>query len=227
MTAAELKTEFLVGYDKVANFAAPGFINSEISQFLSEAQEMFVKQHYHPMGNKYQEGFEETEKRRKDLAAIGRQSQCVISADQTDVISTNSIIFDLPSNHWLTTVEWVQTSDNCGKQKKVVPVTQDTYFGNNENPFKKPSSNKLWRLEATPLNGQARHEVITNGEYTITNYNLRYIKQLTDIDIDGGVTSELNSMTHREIVNIAVTTALENQQEPRSQTHAQLGERAE
>lgn len=227
MTATEMRDKFLLGYDKVASLAAPGFINTEISEFLTIAQERFVKQHYHPLGNKYQEGYEETEKRKKDISLIVRQGQGTVSADQNDVLSTNSTIFDLPTDHWLTTIEWVNTSDNCGTQKKVVPKTHDEYFSTINNPFKKPDSNELWRMDATPLNGEERHEVITDGTYTITNYNFRYIKNLTDISVDGNVTSELNSMVHREIVNMAVTIALENQQEPRTQTHAQLGGEAE
>lgn len=227
MTALELRDEFLIGYDKVSSFAAPGFTNEEISTFLSEAQEMFVKQRYHPKGNKYQEGFEETEKRRKDLATVTRQVTASVSPNQIDIINNNGIIFDLPEDFWLTVAEWVETSDNCGPNKDIIPKTLDQYFSDLKNPFKKPNRDDIWRLEGTPLNGQIRHELITDGSYTIDAYKLRYIKVLTDINIDSGITSELHPMTHREIVKMAVMIALENQQEPRFQSTAQLGTQVE
>ena len=38
MTLNDFKLEFLVLYDKVANFAAPGYLDDEISIFLTKAQ---------------------------------------------------------------------------------------------------------------------------------------------------------------------------------------------
>lgn len=227
MTAAKLKEEFLIGYDKVASLAAPGYTDDEISVFLSKAQERFVKQHYHPFGNKYKEGYEETEKRRKDLEAVVRSGTGTVSADQTNLLSSNSTAYDLPSDHWLTTIEWLITSDECDSTKKVVPITHDEYFAEENNPFKKPSGNRVWRLDLPRDGSTKRHEIITDGTYTTTSYNFRYIKELTDIDITNNITSELHDMVHREIVNLAVTIALENSQEPRSQTHGALGQQAE
>jgi hypothetical protein len=227
MTALQMKEEFLVGYDRVANLAAPGYTNEEISLFLSEAQEMLVKTKYNPIGNKYQEGFEETEKRRKDLSAVTVNGTGIISADQDGVISENSVIYNLPDNHWLTTLEWVETDDSCKPTKVAIPITQDEYFNEKDNPFRKPNEERVWRLDSTSLNGITRHEIIKGTGYNINNYKLRYIKKLADIDIDSNITSELHPMTHREIVKLAVTIALENQQDPRSQTNAQLGERIE
>lgn len=223
MTALQMRDEFLVGYDKVASFAAPGFTNEEISLFLSEAQEQFVKNRYHGKGNKYQEGFEETEKRRKDLSGVTRQTTGVVSTDQTDLLSLNGTLYELPEDFWITVAEWVETSDDCGPNKSIVPKTLDQFFADKQNPFKKPVKDEIWRVEGTPLNGAVRHELVTDGSYNINAYKLRYIKTLTDIDIDANITSELHPMVHREIVKLAVTIALENQQEPRSQSQAQMG----
>ncbi len=227
MTALEMKTEFLVGYDKVASLAAPGYEDSEISLFLSQAQELFVKDRYSPRG-KGKEGYEETERRRKDLASVTKPGTGVVSADQTDTLSSNSVLFDLPTDHWLTTIEWVVTDDNCDVNKNVVPVTHDEYLVQKDNPFRKPNNLRAWRLDASPLNGTRRHEIITDGS-GITTYKFRYIKNLTDIDVTTGseIDSELHPMTHREIVNIAVDIALENQQEPRFKSHMMLNQKAE
>lgn len=227
MTAAQLKEEFLVGYDKVASLAAPGYIDDEISTFLSDAQERFVKTRYTAMGNKYRAGVEETEKRRKELANITETTTLTASATQEDLISSNSVLFDLPADFWLTLNEWVLTTDECEPTKKVVPITHDEYFEQISNPFKKPSSTRVWRMDVDDLDGVNRHEIITDSSTTITSYSARYLKKLTDIDIANNVTSELHDMTHREIVNLAVTIALENSQEPRFQSHSALGGQVE
>jgi len=227
MTATELKTEFLIGYDKVSSFAAPGYTDSEISTFLSQAQERFVKQRYTPKGNKYQDGFEETEKRRKDLEGVIMLGTGTLSADQSNLLSTNSVAYDLPTDHWLTIIEWVATDNVCSPTVKVVSKTHDEYFAIIDDPFKKPSSDKAFRLDLARSNGNKRYEIITDGSYNINNYFLRYIKELVDIDITNNISSELHNMTHREIVNIAVTIALENTQEPRVQSHMGLGQQVE
>jgi hypothetical protein len=64
LTAQQMKDNFLVLYDKVTNFAAPGYEDNEISLFLTSAQDQLVKRYYNYKGNKYREGFEESEKRR-------------------------------------------------------------------------------------------------------------------------------------------------------------------
>ena len=42
MTAEQMKYEFDVGYDKITNFDAPGYVPKEISTFLTRAQESIV-----------------------------------------------------------------------------------------------------------------------------------------------------------------------------------------
>ena len=42
MTADQMKYEFDVGYDRITNFDAPGYVPREISTFLTRAQEQLV-----------------------------------------------------------------------------------------------------------------------------------------------------------------------------------------
>lgn len=46
MTNAELKTRFLVGYDAITNFVAPGYTDSEISGFLNQAMDLLIDELY-------------------------------------------------------------------------------------------------------------------------------------------------------------------------------------
>ena len=136
LTATDMKNNFLVLYDKVTNFAAAGYEDSEISFFLTKAQDQIVKRYYNYKGNKYKEGFEETEKRRKDLAELIRHSDidCDIAVlgPQTGA-SANGIFVDLPEKYLYTLREEVTIKDavdSCyadGTLLEVKPVTHDEY----------------------------------------------------------------------------------------------------
>lgn len=42
MTYSEMKTRFLIGYDAITNFTAPGYTDSEISGFLNQGMDLIV-----------------------------------------------------------------------------------------------------------------------------------------------------------------------------------------
>lgn len=220
MTAAEMKDEFLVLYDKITNFAAPGYEDDEISRFLSKAQERIVLHDYNPQGNKYQQGFEQTEQRRKDLQElVPPEVACTPSVLQTGVLP-NATFFDLPIDCLYALGEEVtigHPTDTCmnGKRIGVKPITQDEYRINRKNPFKKPfASNNdgvTWRLDRNIR----RHELITDGIFTITTYHLSYLKKPNPIIIGAniieGITGpqncQLNTILHRRIIDEAVNIA--------------------
>jgi hypothetical protein len=217
MTAAQMKDLFLVLYDKVTNLAAPGYTDDEIAQFLNKAQLQFVKQRYNHKGNKYRDGFEKTEKRRKDLSELTRNADlgsASVSGSQTGV-SPNGIFYDLPTDFLYALREeiTISSSNSCvdGNRISVKPVTHDEYTINIDNPFKKPDTKGAWRLDFSRESvGSAfskRHEVITDGSYTVTTYHLRYLKKPIDIDITNNVDSELEDSVHEEIVDMAVRIA--------------------
>jgi hypothetical protein len=217
MTATEMRDLFLVLYDKVTNLAAPGYTDSEIAQFLNKAQLQFVKQRYNHKGNKYRDGFEKTEKRRKDLSELTRNADLgstSVSSSQAGV-SPNGVFYDLPTDFLYALREEVtiSSSDSCvdGNRISVKPVTHDEYTINISNPFKKPDTGQVWRLDySRDFAGSAnakRHEVITGGSYTISTYHLRYLKRPVDIDIANSVDSELDESIHEEIVDMAVRIA--------------------
>jgi len=215
MTALEMKKEFLVLYDKITNFDAPGYQDDEISIFLTKAQERIVLHYYHPLGNKYREGFEETEGRRKDLKEL--VVGVTLSASSSDQINSlpNGVFYDLPTDclYAISEEATLSSSDTCinGTRVRVKPITHDEYSINLDNPFKKPSGKLVWRLDYNTT----RHELITNGSYTVGEYHLRYIKRPRPIIIDSsvidGVTgpldSELDPITHKRVVDWAVKIA--------------------
>lgn len=220
MTAAEMKQLFLELYDKLANQAAPGYIDTEINNFLNLAQLEFVKTRYNSKGNQYNEGFEATEKRRKDLSELHRDvtiSGGTANASDQIGVSPNGELFDLPEDFLYTLREEVllTSTDKCvdGTRVLVKPITHDEYAINISNPFKKPSKDKIWRLDFSrdltqgPTNKKKRHEIVTFDGTTVNKYYVRYLKIPEKIDVINDIECELNSSVHEEIVTIAVRIA--------------------
>jgi len=224
MTTTEMKASFLILYDKVTNFAAAGYENDEISLFLTKAQEQLVKRYYNYKGNKYKEGFEETEKRRKDLAELimHENIDCSLLIAGDDLLTAaNGIFVELPGKLLYTLREEAEienTTSTCkapnGSILSVKPITHDEYTINIRNPFKRPDNTQVWRVDySSGTNGIRRHELITDGTYTIKTYKIRYLRRPEDIvvkdDLNNitGVDSELNPSMHQEIVDTAVRIA--------------------
>lgn len=216
MTNQEMKQEFLILYDKITNFDAPGYEDVEISVFLTKAQERVVLSRYRGIANKYQEGFEETEIRRKELQELVKGvTLSTPSTTQTGVLP-NGVFFDLPKDFLFAISEEVTTESttecNDGIRLMVKPVTHDEYSINVKNPFKKPNiRNYVWRLD---YSGD-KHELVTDGSFNISEYHLRYMKELVPIiigtDTVDGVAGpqdcELNQIIHKRIVDEAVKIA--------------------
>lgn len=216
MTSTEMSEEFLILYDKVTNFDAPGYEADEISILLTKAQERIFNKYYSPLLNKTREGFEETEARRKDLKELVKGTTLTVpSATQTEVLP-NGVFFDLPADCLYVIEEEVTTSssDTCKNNKRiqVKPVTHDTYVKDIKNPFKKPAINAyVLRMD---YQGQ-KHELITDGTFTVGSYHLRYIERLQPIITDaitiqgvlGPLNCKLDSSIHERLIDEAVIIA--------------------
>ena len=102
MTANEMKFSFALQFDSAFENAAPAYDDRQVSEYLTAAQFDVFLDHYDPFSNKTQRGFEDDEKRRKDLEQFiksgsisgGDISQ---SAVQTGV-HVNGTFYDLPDN---------------------------------------------------------------------------------------------------------------------------------
>lgn len=212
MTSTEMKKEFLILYDKITNFDAPGYKNSEIETFLNKAQERYILRILNAFGNKYRQGFEATEIRRKGLSELLKSvtlTTADVSANQSGVM-TNGTFFDLPTDFLFAMQEHaiIASDDTCidGNRAKIKPATLDEYNSNIENPFKKPYENIIWRLDVASDAGFKRHELVCGDDFTVSEYHLRYLKEPANIVI-GTQDCELNPITHRAIIDEAVSIA--------------------
>ena len=70
MQANEMALSFMDLLQKISSGNAPSLEDFELSYALSTAEEEFIKTKYSPKSNVKREGFENSEKRRKDLSQL-------------------------------------------------------------------------------------------------------------------------------------------------------------
>lgn len=245
MTTLELNNEFDIMYNSIATMASPGLDQYEKSVYLTKAQLEIIKDYYNPFGNKYQKGFEASEKRRVDLKELVKNFTSVNSVTSANGISSNSKFYSIPDDVFLIVYEKAFIKiPGCvnNKEIKIIPKTHDEYNIQIKNPFKKPEQNEVWRLDISEQNNLKVVELIT--PYQINKYQLRYIKYpkpiiLSDLSvlyptenlsIDGFTeeqTSELSESIHREILDRAVELALRDYKPSNLESKIQLDVRNE
>lgn len=232
MTTTEFRDYVLVTYDSISNFAAPGYEDADINLFLNAAQEDFVKSLYNGLSNIGRVGFEETEKRSKDLSELKRFAD--ITATTAGNHGSNSLFVELPENYLYTvneeaTISFTSCGTTASERVSVKPIREDYYNANIKNPYKRPHNGLVWRMDASrtldtaPVTGTAkRHELILGDNTTFNTYHVSYIVHPREIDItDTSNTTgscELDPSTHRAIADMAVQYMLEAARQPRFQT---------
>lgn len=215
MTAAELHQEFKFRCDKLDALNYPNFLPEEIDLILNNAQDRLIKQRYGFNNNKRQ-SFEETEKRTEDLKNITVNAILSPLAYSIDNIDTQARFVNLPTNHWFTVQERVSiTCMYCGspvtQRVEVVPTSHAEISKVLKDPFKQPNVEKVLRLTVL-----GKVELVSNC--TIINYQLRYLRQPVKIDLTTNTTCELSDYIHSELVDLAVSIALEGIEGKRTQT---------
>jgi len=226
MTNLEFSNEFDIRYNSIASNAAPNLDLYEKSVYLTRAQLQIIKNYFNPLGNKYQDGFEASSKRRNDLNQLIKGATSVTEINLDEGISTNSQFFRINNDVFIILQEKaeVSNSDKCvnGTEISVKVKTHDEYNNQKDNPFKRPDKSVIWRLDYQDQGIYKNVELIS--PYTITKYKYRYVQYpspiiLTDLltefpdeslSIDN-ITSEvecaLSPSIHPEILDRAVELA--------------------
>lgn len=162
MTNLEFSNEFDILYNNIMSNAAPGLNEYEKSVFLTKAQDELIKNYFNPKGNKYQEGFDDNQKRQIDFSMLMK------STTPTEVSPINPIhlggnieYYAMPEDILLYINEFLDvTRKGIITRLMVVPLAYEEYSRLMSKPYKRPLKNQAWRL-------------ITSGEgvgYTYTNY---------------------------------------------------------
>lgn len=215
MTILEAHREFKFRLDKMDALNYPNFLPEEIDLVLNNAQERFIKQRY-GVNNIKRQSFEETQKRTEDLKNVTINAVLTPLAYASDNIDLNARFLTLPTNHWFTVQERCNiTCTVCGSSVtnlvEVIPTSHSEFSKVIKDPFKQPTETKVLRLMEA-----GRVELISSC--TIVDYRMRYVKQPTPVSITTNTTFELSEHTHSEIVDLAVSIALEGIEGKRTQS---------
>jgi hypothetical protein len=202
MTALEMKATFLTLYDAATSLAAPGWENSEISDFLNAAQTELIKELN--FGNK-----------QNLLSAIITDTSAITSVTTpalvTDTLVKNSFTYDTTA---LTDFLYYISSQS--KYTRTDPTAIADYIYNEEISFKQAS-----QFVVTPFNKpyfrvpkvfllNKKLRVISDYYTTITALVVTYIRKPLSISIDGTINCELNVALHQDVVQTAVNLAVES-----------------
>lgn len=222
MTTQEFSSEFDVLYNNVMSNQAPGLDEYEKSVFLTKAQNEILKNYFNPKGNKYQEGFDDNQKRQIDFSTLIKVVKPSAVSEEEDYIKMDdrSKLYTLPSDILFIINETVKLNTGANpKYLSIVPISFEEYNRLMSKPYKCPLKNQGWRLLQFSTSGIS--EIIVVGG-TISEYKLRYIRRprpiiltvlnetYSNISIEGetAITEcELDPILHPEILQRAVELA--------------------
>lgn len=216
MTCEEMQYNFELKAATLYNVTKP-WSSYDINQFLNKSQDDIVDGKYSNREGDNREFFEKDEKVRLELTELITNSTVAsASFDVSDpALHANGAFVTVPTDFLYAlneecSVIYTDCNDNTAYvQANVKPISHDEYSINRNNPFKKPYNELVWRLDyGSPTGDSKRHELITDGSFTIQSYTMRYLRRPVRIDINNGVDCELNVSLHEEIVDRAVRIAL-------------------
>ena len=245
MNVSEIKEEFNLRYNNAAE-GAPGLDTFEISSYLTIAQEQYVKLNYDATKDP-STSFEAKEKSRRVLNELVKNEKISSPTASSRGLVGKSSFYELINDPMYIVLETVTFAEDDpklkGKTVEVKPVTHDEFMLAYRNPFRKPNSNRAWRLDVSKENELTTVEIIS--EYIVSSYNVRYVAYPDPIiigdlnsseDVAGlGLTIQgktevagctLAALTHRDIINIAVENAVLDYRESTLDGRVKLDSRA-
>lgn len=222
MNIDQMHLAFRLQLDKSGALELPAFEPEEIDFWLNTAITRFVKTRF--TGSDKSISFEENLKRTEDLKTLIVEETIVPTGG---TVKPNSYIADLSGlseNKWFIISEEVDIrrtilgeNSPSNKRQGVTKCTADTYRSHLDDPY---SEHVLHYEEAKPLRlvYQDTIELITDGNYTIPYYYIRYLRKPTEVDVTTDTDCDLPEHTHDEIISIATSMVLENIEQPRYQS---------
>lgn len=190
MTALEMKYKFDIKMRELLKALNHPFNTHEVNRLLNESQLKIVLE--------YAKFFDRNEDVKKILSILVTQYETTTIAPST--MHANAVLIDLPADLVNIAAEKINDSESI----RILPMSHDGYIVNVTNPFRKPDSSNVWRIDRND-----QQELITDGSITITSYKCDYIRVPTNIDIDNEVDCELSETIHEDIIDGAIRIALD------------------
>lgn len=232
MTGPEAKEAFLIYYDRVTSFAAPGYEDEEIYQFLSDAQLEFVKERTFGLSN-LPPKFDENEKRVADLFPLIETSSIITTSSAVaygNAYSVQKSDSGLTRPLYTFRVEARLTRSGYPEIATLSLVECERISNKNAAKFRSNTFNKPHFVKPKWYETNKYYIVIADAYTTsLTGLMINYVKNPYPISADsaeynGTYTSQfmnLHESTHKEIVDLAVKNALQVIGDPRWQTKTQ------
>jgi hypothetical protein len=229
MTITQILDYIQTRLDVNAQFG-PGYEASDISLMFNKAQNEYVRRYCSDYSNPARKGLEANEKRSKDLVELKSEYQTIVF---TNGLRNDSYFVDIPNNTYLVLSERMEATDinKCGTivtiEPLVVPVSEDFYGANINNPFKKPYEKKVWRLDRERDNisfdlsttNLKRQELILSSTMTPVKYSMIYYRIPKTVDLTNtNDFCEMSSMTHDVICDMTVEMLLQTTERQSLQT---------
>ena len=236
MTIEQFHREFKIFLDKVDSSAYAEFKPWEIDTILNESQDRIIKQRYGG-NNIYRSGFEQSQKRTDDLKNITLTKFCKVTP-VTDFNFYGYSIYQAGLSQLFNDLSALEEysgeyqfyirsrariiKDSCEEWRQVNLVKQDDLETIFIDPFNRPSE------EYPVIYFEDNSIFILCGEGETSGFQVTFIKRPTQLNLgtySGDKTEcELSEHLHREIVQQAVTIALENIESRRTQSQVQVNE---
>lgn len=146
MTKEEMSNEFDILYNQVNSNQAPGVDEYEKSIFLTKAQDDIIRMYFDPRGNKFQEGFDGSQKRQYDFSTIITKGKLTRTTE--DTYDPRAISFKFPKDYFLSInesiVEEMNNRENIVYQ--IIPISYYDYGRLMQKPYQYPPKRSVWRL---------------------------------------------------------------------------------
>ena len=214
--------------DKTSALELPAFEPEEIDYWLNMAIRKFVKTRYDGLNTK-RTGFEQTQKRIDDLRTLISTYTDTSPSASTTFVASGGYSSDLPvvgsgvgdQDYWFALAEDVNIVVSTVESRVgITECTLDELRFRLDNPY---SEHILHYGSAKPLRifNADSVELIGDGNYTIDDYHLTYLRMPVTVDNVpvGTADCDLPEHTHDEIVKMAASMMLENVEQPRYQSH--------
>jgi hypothetical protein len=223
----EMHTAVKLGLDKSEGLAYPHFETEELDYWLNVAVDRFIKTRYSG-NNLKRQGFEQSQKRTDDLYTLVEEARLVPVAGAAVDDKPNAYLVDttlFPDDYMLFLNDEVSITYShevtgtavTGQRTGVTECSSDNYYTKVSDPY---GAHILHMSTASPLRmfSSKGVELITDGNYTIPYYYIRYIRKPAVIEYNT-TDCDLPEHTHSEIVDLTVKILIENIESPRYQTN--------
>jgi len=209
MTGRQLQREFEMSASTFNEFKPFSFKGNEISYFLNESQSIYINKRLEHIKNKT----ENKQKSIDELSAITVKDTALVKDVPNS--TTERDVYDFPSDY-LYLINDRSNTVFCGttkfydnrltKLEILYKILEHKYSSTiYKSPVSAITNNKLY--------------IYNDGNFTVSGVTIDYVKDYTEIDVIADTTSDLDPNVHKELVQLAVTIALENIQSGRFQSN--------